>query len=147
MAERHLQEYLAEEKPMTDTERERSSGDKGLTIRRGRVDSLDIFEVTESELDTLERGSPNSIYFNFCIFFASAFVTLTITMYTVDIKSAIKISLFFSADVISLIATALLGILWWQSKNEVKEVLGVIRGRVPREEIGGTSTDDTVNVA
>lgn len=138
---------MVEEKPMMDTERDRSSGDNGPTIRRGKVDSLDIFEVTESELGSLERGSPNSIYLNFCIFFASAFITLTTTMVTVDIKSDIKISLFFSADIISIISIVLFGILWWKAKNEVKEVLSVIRGRVPREETGMKNADDTVNTA
>ncbi len=132
---------------MTDTERDRSSGDNVPTIRHGRVDSLDIFEVTESELGSLERGSPNSIYLNFCIFFASAFITLTVTMLTVDIKSDINISLFFSADIISIIAIVLFGILWWKAKNEVKEVLLVIRSRVQREEADKTNADDTVNTA
>ena len=38
-------------------------------IRRARFDRLTIYEVSESELEVLARGSPDSIYLNFAVFF------------------------------------------------------------------------------
>jgi hypothetical protein len=37
-------------------------------IRRARIDSLDIYEVSEYELALLERGSPDCLFLNFAIF-------------------------------------------------------------------------------
>ena len=35
--------------------------EKQLIVRCGRVDSVDIYEIKEQELDILERGSPADI--------------------------------------------------------------------------------------
>ena len=46
-----------------------SSGEIGPKIKRGRYDSLELFEVSESELTIIERGSPSSTYLNFAILY------------------------------------------------------------------------------
>ena len=52
----------------TNTEPKNTEGEKITKIKIGRVDSLVIYEVSEGELQTIERGSPNSIFLNFSIF-------------------------------------------------------------------------------
>ena len=39
-----------------------------VKIRRGRVSSVDLYEIKDSELDQLEAGSPATLQLNFSIF-------------------------------------------------------------------------------
>lgn len=45
------------------------TGEKPLRIVRGRVDEVRVYEVTDAELERLEKGSPESLNFNAGIFF------------------------------------------------------------------------------
>ena len=50
---------------------EKYTGEKAVQIKRGRVDSLSLYEITDNELDILTAGSPSSLYLNFAIFLLS----------------------------------------------------------------------------
>ena len=47
------------------------SDEKHLVVRRGRVDSVDLYEVKENELELLEKGAPATLQLNFAIFLYS----------------------------------------------------------------------------
>ena len=49
-----------------------------LIVRRGRVDSVDLYEVKENELELLEKGSPASLQLNFSIFLLTSVLILLI---------------------------------------------------------------------
>ena len=57
-----------------------------VLIRRGRVDSLNIYEVKEHELELLEKGSAGTLQFNFAIFLFSIALTCIIALATADFK-------------------------------------------------------------
>ena len=108
-----------------------SSGEIGPKIKRGRYDSLELFEVSESELTIIERGSPSSTYLNFAIFLISIASSFLTTLLTVDLSS--KMTLFTIFTVICVIGYLIgifLVILWYQNKNEFKDVIEKIRGRM-----------------
>ncbi len=107
-----------------------SSGSNGVEIRRGRVDSLSIFEITEAELDSLAKGSPGSIFLNFGIFLLSVGTSFLATLLTVEIASLFKFAVFVVLATVGLVGGAFLLLLWRRLRHEVEDVVSKIRDRV-----------------
>ena len=107
---------------------ENSTG--GTTVRKYVVDELIIYEVKESELDELERGSQSDLYLEFAIACVSTFVSFLIAIITVPIQedSLIKLA-FISVDVIMAIAGSLFSALWWRQRKDRTKVIEAIRKR------------------
>ena len=54
-----------------------SPSDSFVKVRRGKVESVDLYEIKDSELDVLEQGTPATLQLNFAIFlFSTAFTPL-----------------------------------------------------------------------
>lgn len=110
-------------------------------IHRARLDKLSIFEVSESELETLERGSPDSLFLNLAIFVLSVAISFSITLATTTIASTRTFNVFVIVTVVGYIAGITFGILWWRSHKSVKAVVRRIRNRMPPEGVR-ESVDD-----
>lgn len=110
------------------------ASDKGPTIKKGKVDSLTIYEITDGELETIERGSPNSTFFNIGIALLSIAISFFITLVTVDLTLRPKLfTVFTIVTVVGFIVGIVLMILWVKSKNDVDEVLKKIRDRIKED--------------
>ena len=108
-------------------------------IHRARLDKLSIFEVSESELETLERGSPDSLFLNLAIFVFSVAISFSIALSTTTITSDRVYNVFVIVTVIGYIAGITFGLLWWRSYKSVKSVVKQIRNRLPPEGVRATS--------
>jgi hypothetical protein len=104
-------------------------------IHRVRLDKLTIFEITEAELEALERGSPESVYLNVGIAVFSVAVSFSISLATTDIDSIKTFCFFVIVTVIGYLAAAAFGLLWWQSRRSLRKVAQEIRSRSTREGI------------
>lgn len=104
-------------------------------IRRARIDCLNIYEISEGELETFEKGSPGSIFLNFAIFILGIVFTLIAALLTTDIKSNITQVVFIVLIIVGFLSGMLLLILWHRNYRSVLKLVGVIRKRLPREEI------------
>ncbi len=115
------------------------SGEKPLKVRRGRVDSVDLYEIKENELDLLESGSPGGIYLNFSIFLLSVAFTTIVSLCTSTFKSPKIEMVFMIISVVGLLAGVLLLLLWWRTHRSVAEVIKRIRSRIPPDQgvVGG----------
>lgn len=102
-------------------------------IRRGRIEQLTIYEVSESELDTLERGSPVAIHLNFAIFLISAALSFITALLTTTIASERTFQTFVSVTVVFSILGLFLLALWSRNRVSIREVARRIRARVPPE--------------
>jgi hypothetical protein len=102
-------------------------------IRRARLDKLTIFDVTASELDILERGSPDSVFLNVSIALLSAAVSLTATVLTTVIEPITKYVIFIVCIVVGYVSGAVLLLLWRRSRNSVLDCIKTIRERLPPE--------------
>lgn len=102
-------------------------------IRRGRVERLTIYEVSEFELDTLERGSPDSIFLNIAIALLSSAISLLVTLLTTTIESMRTFVVFVVCVVVGFVIGVILLILWWRSHSSVSDYIKTIRNRVPPE--------------
>lgn len=100
-----------------------NEADKGVRIHRGRCDSLKIYEVTEGELATIERGSPNSLFLNFAIFFLSVAVAFLITLLTVSITSDRLYTIFVVVCVLGFMVGVFLLFLWYRNNNDFTNTL------------------------
>jgi len=108
--------------------------EKGPTIKKGKVDSLTIYEITDGELETIERGSPNSTLFNIGIALISIALSFFTTILTVDLKNKPQLFIIFTIiTVAGFIIGIVLMILWVKVKNDVDEVISRIRDRIKEE--------------
>ena len=104
--------------------------DEKPLIRRGRVDSLNIYEVKEQELELLEKGAAGTLQFNFAIFLFSIALTCITALATADFKWDIVRSIFVFTTVVGLIVGSYLMLNWWRTRTSLKEVISIIRSRI-----------------
>ena len=114
-------------------------------ILRVLLDKITIYDITDSELESLERGSPESILLNLAIAVASIAVSFSIALATTEITSTKTFCVFVIVTVVSYIASITLGLLWWQKRGSVKSVAGIVRNRPSSEGIqeSNNATDST----
>ena len=120
-------EVIESIKPQNDS----ATGQKGPKIRRGNLDSLSIYEVSEGELTTIERGSSNSIFLNFSIFLLSIAVSFLTALLTGDFNEKQTVqTIMIVITVCGFIIGGFLLILWLREKDDFDEVIKSIRGRM-----------------
>lgn len=111
-----------------------NAGDKPLRIRRGRVGCVDLYEIKDSELEILEKGSPATIHLNFSIFLLSIAFSSLMTMLTATFASS-RIELIFTVTmIVGFIIGFYLLILWWRTRKYVSRVTATIRDRIPPDD-------------
>lgn len=117
---------------MSDIE---NSGEKPFKIKRGRVDSLSLFEITEHELNILESGSPSSLFLNFALLLLSAATSFLITLTSTTISSDRVFAVFTIIAVTGYIAGIVLFMLWWRNRQSTATIIKRIRQRIPSDEL------------
>lgn len=98
-------------------------------IHRVPYDKLVIWEVTDAELDDLERGSPDSPFLNLAISTISIAVSFSITLATTEIASIETFCVFVVLVTIGYLASLTFGIIWYRSNRSVTAVVQRIRNR------------------
>lgn len=91
--------------------------------------ALKMYSLTEDELDNLySSGNYKTLDVAMLSFCASAFLTLVITMSTVEIAKVAVWSAFISASVVCLLGTIFFGaravITWKSASRKLKEIKG-----------------------
>jgi hypothetical protein len=107
------------------------AGEKPLRVRRGRVDSLDLFEIKDSELDALERG-PADFQLAFATFLLSlAFSAIcTLATTTTFVSENVKI-IFLIVPVVGILMGVYLLASWFRARRSVSAICKRIRERIP----------------
>lgn len=100
-------------------------------IRRARIDNLDIYEISEQELQLLERGSPESVYLNFAVFLLSSAVSLLSALVTMSVASLHVFTVFVVLTSIGFVGGVFLLCLWFRNRESTLAVLAQIRRRMP----------------
>lgn len=100
-----------------------------LKVNRGRVMSINLYEIKEDELDLLERGSPASIQFNLALsavtFVASTYITMRSGQFTADDRL-----LFTLVMVIAGLFGVFCGAMWLWTRSSNKALCETIRRRI-----------------
>jgi len=106
----------------------------GFRIRLGRVCSLDIYEIKDSELDLLEKGPPATIQLNFAIFlFSTAFTTIA-CLATATFSSDLAKTFFAIVSVVGVLMGSYLLLCWKRTRSSICELCERIRDRIPKDE-------------
>lgn len=136
---------MAKKAPMNNPNQFKN--EKPFRIRRGRVDSVDLYEVKENELEMLENGEPTGIYLNFSIFLLSVAISCILGLCTATFKSPLIENAFLFVSIIGIIGGVFLGILWWKGRKSIKLIIKKIKNRIPIEpdSFHGEESEDTDN--
>ncbi len=100
-------------------------------IHRVRLDSLRIFEISEAELEALERGSPESLFLNFGLSVLSVAISFSVALATTKIESTRVYIFFLVLVIIGYLAGILFAVLWLTSRRSLKTTAAKIRARIP----------------
>lgn len=102
-------------------------------IRRGRVPSLALYELTSGELDLLEQGMPSGLFLNLAIFFWSIAAGFFTSLVTGSIASTNTFIVFVTVVVVGCAAGVVLTFLWWRTRGSTKGIIETIKKRIPEE--------------
>ena len=108
-------------------------------IRRAPLQKLTIFDVTEAELEELERGTRVSLFLNLAIFVLSTAVSFSISLATAKIESDRTFTVFVVITVVGYLAGLTFTLLWLFTRKSIKSVTQEIRKRLPPEGVPASS--------
>jgi hypothetical protein len=108
-----------------------SEESKPLVVRRGRVQSVDLYEIKDTELDVLEKGSPADLQLNFAVFLLSLAANGICTLATATFTTSAVQTLFMIATVVGLIGGTYLIVSWWRNRISLTDLCARIRSRIP----------------
>jgi len=112
---------------------ENEASEKPLRVRRARVDSVELYEITEHELSMLQQGSPASLYLNFSIALLSTALSCLFSLMTAEIPSMRAYVVFVVVVVVGSVLGLFLLVLWLRARSEVSKIIDKIKGRMPSE--------------
>jgi len=110
-----------------------NTDEKTLRVRRGRVDSVDLYEVKENELDILEKGESDGIFLNFSISLISLATTGITALATATFINRTVENTFLFVSIVGITGGILLLILWYRGRKSIKSVITKIKNRIPAE--------------
>ena len=109
--------------------------EKALRVRRGRVESVDLYEVKDNELDQLEKGSPADLQLNFSISLLSAALSFLASLLTSTFPSQTARTVFIVITVTGFIFGTYLLLAWYRNHTSLKTVCQQIRERIPPDAV------------
>ncbi len=109
------------------------AGEFAPAIRRARLDNLTIYEISEGELEIIERGSPDSIYLTISVALLTLAASLLGSLVLTEVKSNVTLFLFIAMIVVGFVVGVILLILWRRSSSSVAICVLAIRKRLPPE--------------
>lgn len=110
-----------------------SENGESLVVKKGRVDSLNIYEVTEDELDKLEIGGSDTITLSFAIFTLSVAASFFIALLTTRIESNRIFITFLVITILGFLSGIVLFLIWLRSKRSIKELVKRIKERIKQK--------------
>lgn len=109
----------------------RGNEENSVKVRCGRVESVDLYEVKDSELDLLEKGSPAAIQLNFAIFLISLALSCFSTLCTTkDFRWPIAQNAFLFITIVGFFLGGYLLIIWWKTNKSISDLVKTIKKRM-----------------
>lgn len=109
---------------------ERGSGEARVVTHK--VEQIDIFEVTENELNLLEKGTDSDLYLQFSIALLSIFVSLTVCFFSSTFENDKVLNGFVCVDAVCFIIGMILLVLWHRNRKGKAEIIEGIKNRKKR---------------
>jgi len=105
-----------------------------VPVKRGRVDSLRIFEVTDHELEELARGGPASQLLNFALFLLSGGISFFIALLTTSISSLRTYCVFVIVCSVCTVGAITLLLIWRVRHVSLSGLVKRIKQRMPADD-------------
>ena len=107
-----------------------------ISVRRRKIGSVTIYDVTETELTILEKGTDASVWLNFFIATISVGVSFLISLLTVEWGEGISFLhiVFVCVTIIMFLSAAVCFVFWRKGRGQHKETIKTIRARSIQEE-------------
>lgn len=122
---------MAKKQPIVPSESPREINEGSvLRVRRGRVESVDLYEIKDSELDILETGSPASTQLNFAIFLLTIAFAAIIALFTAEFINKIVETAFIVISVVGILLGAYFLTIYRKSRVSNKSICSKIRERM-----------------
>lgn len=103
---------------------------KNPVIRRGSIDFIYVYDVSESELEALEKGLASNHELGFGIGLLSTAVACMIALGTTDFKWEIVKQICIILMVTGYVFGAYFMVIWRRTRKSVEEVVQRIKDRV-----------------
>lgn len=107
-----------------------TNSEKSLRVRRGRVDSVNLYEVKENELELLENGEPTGLQLNFAIFLLSLAFSGILTLCSATFALPILQIAFLLVTIVGTLLGLYLLLMWWKGRKSIKTVIKTIKDRI-----------------
>lgn len=117
-----------------DFAKSESSSERPTQIRRGRIPSFAIYEISEHELKQLEDGSGASLELNFSLVLLSSAISFFVTLLSTQMSEKVSTFLTILAFVFLFVGFYLF-FSWYRSDSNVRSLIKSIRGRIPSNEV------------
>ena len=107
-----------------------NTGQNELKIKRARFESISLYEITDHELDLLERGTPNSTNLNLAILCLSVGSSFLATLLTTKVDSETVFIIFVVMVVFGIGVGVVLMVIWFTKRSELADLVKRIRNRM-----------------
>lgn len=109
----------------------RGVDDEVLRVRRAKVDSVDLYEIKDHELDQLETGSPGDVQLNWAVFLLSlAFASITTLATVENFVHPMAENVFLFVAIVGIILGLYLISEWYRMRKSLKSLCTKIRQRM-----------------
>ncbi|MGB4767680.1 MAG: hypothetical protein WBP22_00315 [Candidatus Saccharimonas sp.] len=114
----------------SDMTNEKNPTNEGeITVDIARLGSIQVYQITEDELNMIEMGTPNSNYLNFSVALLSVFISFLITLLTTKIEDDRVFNFFLLTAIVTVIIGVILLIIWLKSRYSSRNIFKKIRAR------------------
>ena len=107
--------------------------DTTVRVRHGRVASVDVFEIKESELEIFEKGSPADLQLNFALPLLTMAFEAVCILVTATFANQTTKTVFIVLAVVGALFGLYLLVAWKRNRKSLKIVCRTIRSRIPSE--------------
>lgn len=107
-----------------------------IEVRRRKIGSVTIFDVTETELIILEKGSDASVWLNFFIATISIGASFLVSLLTAEWSGVLSLTqvVFICLTIIMFLAAVVCFVFWRRGRGQHKETIKSIRERTIQED-------------
>ena len=133
---------MAKEQSLGPNVAPHSAPEEAVRVRRGRVESVDLYEVKDSELELFEKGSPADLQLNFAIFLLSISVSAAFSIATATFSNPKVEMAFYVVTFCGFAIGIFLLIGWWRNHTSLIEVCKQIRARIRPDGVAPDSKFD-----
>lgn len=119
-----------------------TEGERTMTIIRGEVDSLTLYEVTEDELINLENGPSSSIYLNFAISLITLSLSFFASIFTATFENSITLIVFLVIAIVSLLVGLGYFVTWKKTSKSYSSISNKIRARAEKKVVISNTPDE-----